>query len=309
MPGPSSPAPGSADPPQARHHEGKADGDGEQVRGRAHATMVAGNLAGPVATPRRGPEEVAAPVPQNQGGANRSAQVAVPPAIARTAGRTTRTSTPASRRRRILGRRDRVPVASVLIACVTTAGRDLLHRIGPLTDRTSVLSWRHPAAATAAPPSSSRSGCAMSSPAYAELHAHSNFSFLDGASAPTDLAARAVELGLSALAVTDRGGLYGVVRFAAAAEEAGLHPVIGVEVELVDALVPDPHGLVIPARRPASRGRGRAPRRRPAGAPGRFAGSAPACPEPPPGPPRGGQGGPARRRGGGAWPSPRPARP
>ena len=88
---------------------------------------------------------------------------------------------------------------------------------------------------------------------------HSNFSFLDGASAPADLAARAVELGLSALAVTDRGGLYGVVRFAAAAEEAGLHSVVGVEVELVDALVPDPHGLVIPARRPASRGHGRAP--------------------------------------------------
>ena len=95
----------------------------------------------------------------------------------------------------------------------------------------------------------------MSAPAYAELHAHSNFSFLDGASAPADLVARAVELGLSALAVTDRQGLYGVVRFAAAAEEAGLHPVIGVEVELVDALVPDPHGLVIPARRAPPRNR------------------------------------------------------
>ena len=97
----------------------------------------------------------------------------------------------------------------------------------------------------------------MSAPAYAELHAHTSFSFLEGASAPPDLVARAVELGLSALAVTDRGGLYGVVRFAAAAEEAELHPVVGVEVELVDALVPDPHGLVIPARRPVSRNRGR----------------------------------------------------
>ena len=93
----------------------------------------------------------------------------------------------------------------------------------------------------------------MSAPAYAELHAHSSFSFLDGASAPADLVARAVELGLSALAVTDHEGLYGVVRFAAAAEEAGLHPVIGVEVELADALVPDPAGLVIPARRPLAR--------------------------------------------------------
>ncbi|HSW42617.1 MAG TPA: PHP domain-containing protein [Patescibacteria group bacterium] len=99
----------------------------------------------------------------------------------------------------------------------------------------------------------------MSAPAYAELHAHSSFSFLDGASAPVDLVTRAVELGLSGLAVTDRQGLYGVVRFAAAAEEVGLHPVIGVEVELTDALVPDPHGLVIPARRPPPRKHHREP--------------------------------------------------
>ena len=96
----------------------------------------------------------------------------------------------------------------------------------------------------------------MPASAYAELHAHTNFSFLDGASPPADLVERAVELGLSALAVTDRQGLYGVVRFTSAAEEAGLHPVVGVEVELVDAAAPDPHGLVIPARRPP-RTRGR----------------------------------------------------
>ena len=94
---------------------------------------------------------------------------------------------------------------------------------------------------------------------YAELHAHTTFSFLEGASTPGDLVARAVELGLAGLAVTDRQGLYGAVRFASAADEAGLHPVVGVEVELVDALVPDPHGLVIPARRP-----GPSARRRPA---------------------------------------------
>ena len=93
----------------------------------------------------------------------------------------------------------------------------------------------------------------MPVPPYAELHAHTNFSFLDGASPPADLVARAVELGLSGLAVTDHGGLYGVVRFATAAEEAGLHPVIGVEVELVDPLVPDPGGLVMPGRRRARR--------------------------------------------------------
>ncbi len=97
----------------------------------------------------------------------------------------------------------------------------------------------------------------MPAPAYAELHAHTNFSFLDGASTPADLVARAVELGLTGLAATDRQGLYGVVRFATAAEEAGLRPVVGIELELTDALVPDPHGLVIPARRAPPRGRGR----------------------------------------------------
>jgi len=82
-----------------------------------------------------------------------------------------------------------------------------------------------PPAATAAPPSllDGVTGRAMPAPPYAELHAHTSFSFLDGASAPADLVARAVELGLSGLAATDRQGLYGVVRFATAAEEAGLH--------------------------------------------------------------------------------------
>jgi len=86
-------------------------------------------------------------------------------------------------------------------------------------------------------------------PAYAELHCHSHFSFLDGASAPDDLVARAVELGMSALAITDHQGLYGAVRFSTAAEAAGLHPVVGIEVELLDAAVPDPGGIVVPARR------------------------------------------------------------
>ena len=53
---------------------------------------------------------------------------------------------------------------------------------------------------------------------YAELHCHTNFSFLDGASPPDDLVERAVELGLTGLAVTDHAGLYGAVRFVGAAE-------------------------------------------------------------------------------------------
>ncbi|HEY6057378.1 MAG TPA: PHP domain-containing protein, partial [Candidatus Limnocylindrales bacterium] len=84
---------------------------------------------------------------------------------------------------------------------------------------------------------------------YAELHCHTNFSFLDGASAADDLVERALELGLTGLAVTDHQGLYGAVRFVSAAEAAGLHPLVGVEVELLDAAAPDPGGVVVPARR------------------------------------------------------------
>ncbi|HUG29877.1 MAG TPA: PHP domain-containing protein [Candidatus Limnocylindria bacterium] len=96
---------------------------------------------------------------------------------------------------------------------------------------------------------------------YAELHSHSNFSFLHGASTVEEMAERAAALSLSGLAVTDHDGLYGVVRFATAAEAAGVRPVIGIEIELVDAAAPDPGGVVVPARRAA---RGPARKRGPA---------------------------------------------
>jgi error-prone DNA polymerase len=67
---------------------------------------------------------------------------------------------------------------------------------------------------------------------YAELHCHSNFSFLDGASSPDELVAEAVRLGLTALALTDHDGFYGVVRFAEAAREHGLPTVFGSELSL-----------------------------------------------------------------------------
>jgi len=71
---------------------------------------------------------------------------------------------------------------------------------------------------------------------YAELHCHSNFSFLDGASHPEELATEAARLGLEALAITDHDGFYGVVRFAEAAEAVGLPTVFGAEITLtVDA--------------------------------------------------------------------------
>ncbi len=84
---------------------------------------------------------------------------------------------------------------------------------------------------------------------YAELHCHTNFSFLDGASPADDLVERATELGLTGLAVTDHAGLYGAVRFVGAAEAVGLHPVIGLEIELVDPAVADPGGVVVAPRR------------------------------------------------------------
>ena len=57
---------------------------------------------------------------------------------------------------------------------------------------------------------------------YIELHASSAFSFLDGASLPEALVARAAELGYSAMALLDRDGVYGVPRFHLAATRAGL---------------------------------------------------------------------------------------
>ncbi|MEY2756060.1 MAG: Error-prone polymerase, partial [Actinomycetota bacterium] len=71
---------------------------------------------------------------------------------------------------------------------------------------------------------------------YAELHCHSNFSFLDGASHPEQLVEEAVRLGLDALALTDHDGFYGVVRFAEAARAVGLPTVFGSEITLTPGL-------------------------------------------------------------------------
>jgi error-prone DNA polymerase len=67
---------------------------------------------------------------------------------------------------------------------------------------------------------------------YGELHAHSSFSFLDGASGPEELAEEAVRLGLESLTLTDHDGVYGVVRFAEAAEAYGLSTGFGAELSL-----------------------------------------------------------------------------
>ncbi len=70
---------------------------------------------------------------------------------------------------------------------------------------------------------------------YAELRCASAFSFLDGASLPEDLVARAAELGLPAVALVDRNGVYGAPRFWKAARQAGLKALVGAEVTLVEA--------------------------------------------------------------------------
>ncbi len=67
---------------------------------------------------------------------------------------------------------------------------------------------------------------------YSELHCRSNFSFLQGASHPEQLVEQAQSLGLEALALTDRNGLYGIVRFAEAARVLGLPTVFGAELQL-----------------------------------------------------------------------------
>ncbi len=91
---------------------------------------------------------------------------------------------------------------------------------------------------------------------YAELHCHSNFSFLDGASHPEELVREAARLGLTALALTDHDGMYGAVRFAEAADTTHLPTVFGAELSLgltkPQNGVADPEGthLVVIARDP-----------------------------------------------------------
>ncbi|WP_026256370.1 error-prone DNA polymerase [Mycobacterium sp. 155] len=90
---------------------------------------------------------------------------------------------------------------------------------------------------------------------YAELHAHSAYSFLDGASTPEEMVEEAARLNLGAIALTDHDGLYGVVRFAEAARELDVATVFGAELSLGDTPrtdVPDPPGphLLVLARGP-----------------------------------------------------------
>ena len=87
----------------------------------------------------------------------------------------------------------------------------------------------------------------MCSTVYAELHAHSAFSFLDGASLPEELAGAAAQLGYAAVALTDHNSLSGSMEFAQAAQGLGLKAIHGAEMDLTDGrhltlLVESPQG-------------------------------------------------------------------
>src|SRR6266545_1462636 len=115
------------------------------------------------------------------------------------------------------------------------------------------------------PPGGGRRPPARLAVPYAELHCHSNASFLDGGSHPEELAEEATRLGLEALALTDHDGMYGVVRFAEAARALGMPTVFGAELTMdrppgpgrppprQRTGTPDPPGdhLVVLARDPA----------------------------------------------------------
>src|ERR1700749_4719966 len=90
---------------------------------------------------------------------------------------------------------------------------------------------------------------------YAELHTHSAYSFLDGASTPEELVEEAQRLDLKAIALTDHDGLFRGVRFAEAARELDIRTVFGAELSLGNVArteEPDPPGphLLVLARGP-----------------------------------------------------------
>jgi error-prone DNA polymerase len=132
----------------------------------------------------------------------------------------------------------------------------------PAADGSDSPAWSRKRAGYQAPSVAERRGSAVpygqrrgAGPRYAELHAHSAFSFLDGAGTPEELVEEAARLDLRAIALTDHDGLYGVVRFAEAARELGMRTVFGAELTLSDVTrteVPDPPGphLLVLARGP-----------------------------------------------------------
>src|ERR1700730_10951226 len=95
-----------------------------------------------------------------------------------------------------------------------------------------------PWSATATAPARNGSSSVSMTSGYVELHCHSNYSFLEGASHPDELVARARDLEMPDLAITDRTGFYGAVKFFGAAQRAGLQPIVGTELTIDDGSRP-----------------------------------------------------------------------
>ena len=121
----------------------------------------------------------------------------------------------------------------------------------PWRELDKTLSWTRYGELTARQPAADKPAApvrrARATVPYAELHVHSGFSFLDGASEPEDLVAEAVRLGLETIGLTDHDGMYGVVRMAQAAQGTGIGTVFGAELSLAADTVertglPDPVG-------------------------------------------------------------------
>jgi len=129
-------------------------------------------------------------------------------------------------------------------------------RPGPRGDGGDSPAWSYKRPTYQPPPDLVAGRRSPATAPYAELHCHSNFSFLDGASHPEELVEEAARLGLEALAITDHDGMYGVVRFAEAARAVGLPTIFGAELSVgltrPQNGVADPEGshLLILARDP-----------------------------------------------------------
>src|SRR5262245_33997382 len=93
----------------------------------------------------------------------------------------------------------------------------------------------------------------MKSAEFVHLHNHSDYSLLDGASPIPRMVARAVELGMPALALTDHGAMFGAVEFYLEAKKAGIKPILGMEAYVTrgsrsDRTRDTSHHLVLLAR-------------------------------------------------------------
>src|SRR5262245_3402223 len=99
-------------------------------------------------------------------------------------------------------------------------------------------SGRSGTAGRATPPAPPPTAPASRSPAVSDVqdcdfvhcHLHTRYSILDGMARPADVVAKVAALGQPAVAVTDHGGLYGAIEFAAEARAAGVRPLLGCEV-------------------------------------------------------------------------------